>query len=112
MAKVGCSRSIHQNSNHIRSSCLRFFAAVLLGSGAMAADWPNPENANDLSGGSTPKNTVRAIEADQPYNSDQNTMDFTYHVEQRNDKTYFYATLKSRIEISTSGTQVYNMFGF
>ena len=35
-----------------------------------AADWPNAGNINDLSGGSTPKNTVRAIKADQPYNAD------------------------------------------
>lgn len=39
-------------------------------------------------------------------------MDFTYWVEQRGGQTYFYATLKSRIEIGTSGTQVYNMVGF
>ena len=39
-------------------------------------------------------------------------MDFTYHVEQRGDNTYFYATMKSRVEVGTSGTQVYNMLGF
>lgn len=103
---------INQNSNRVRSGTLSIFAIGLLSSGGLAADWPNPSNINDLSGNSTPKNTVRGIEADQPYNTDQNTLDFTYHVEQRGDNTYFYATLKSRIEISTSGSQVYNMVGF
>ena len=85
---------------------------ALTSSVVSAADWPNNGNINDLSGGSTPKNTVRAIKADQPYNADQNTMDFTYHVEQEGGNTYFHATLKSRVEIGTSGTQVYNMVGF
>jgi hypothetical protein len=39
-------------------------------------------------------------------------MDFTYWVEQEGGQNYFYATLKSKIEIGTSGTQVYNMVGF
>ena len=97
------------NSNLIRAAA----PALLTFLGLVdAADWPNPGNINDVSGGSTPKNTIRAIEANQPYNADQNTMDFTYHIEQRDGNTYFYATLKSRVEVGTSGTQIYNMLGF
>ena len=101
------------NSNLIRASTSALLTFLASRQGLVeAADWPNPGNINDISGGSTPKNTIRGIEADQPYNADQNTLDFTYHVEQRGGNTYFYATLKSRIEVGTSGTQVYNMLGF
>ena len=96
------------NSNFVRT----VLVAALTSQLAVASDFPNPANVHDISNGSTPKNTVRVIKADQPYNADQNIMDFTYHVEQRNDKTYFYATMKAKIEIGTSGTNVYTMMGF
>ena len=80
------------------------FTAAILSQEVSAADWPNADNIHDISGGSTPVNTVTVITADQPYNADQNTMDFSYHIEQRNDKTYFYMTMKSKIEIGTAGT--------
>ena len=72
-----------------------------------------PASAFAQSTGQTPKNTIRVITSSQPYNADQNTMDFSYQVTQDEfGATTMFVTLKSRIEIGTSGTQVYNMLGF
>eukprot|EP00354_Favella_ehrenbergii_P009995 CAMPEP_0170466896 /NCGR_PEP_ID=MMETSP0123-20130129/10680_1 /TAXON_ID=182087 /ORGANISM="Favella ehrenbergii, Strain Fehren 1" /LENGTH=174 /DNA_ID=CAMNT_0010733131 /DNA_START=19 /DNA_END=543 /DNA_ORIENTATION=+ len=88
-------------------------SAAVLGSTCWAKDFPNPDDINELNNGQTPKNTVRVITSDQPYNADQNTMDFTYQVTQDEfGVSTLFVTLKSRIEIGTSGTQVYNMLGF
>ena len=96
---------MEKNRNNVmRHMISTAFIAALFSQGGSAADFPNPDNVHDIKNGSTPSTTVRVIKSDQPYNADQNTMDFTYHVEQRNDKTYFYMTMKSKIEIGTSGT--------
>ena len=85
-------------------------ALVRLGS---AAVFGMPANYNVLSGGATPVNSIRVINSDHPYNTDENTMDFIFYVTQNEfGDTNFFAGLKSRIEIGTSGTQVYNMLGF
>ena len=87
--------------------------SLLLQTLAFAADFPNPENVNSLDLGSTPSNTVRVIESDHPYNADQNTMDLTYYVTQDEfENTTLFVKLMSRIEIGTSGTQVYQLMGF
>lgn len=58
-------RSTNSNYNESnKKSSLLMFAVALLGSVCQAEDWPNPANANDISNGSTPKNTVRVIKAD------------------------------------------------
>ena len=80
-------------------------AAAALASTCAAKDFPNPSNIDDLNNGQTPKNTIRVITASQPYNADQNTMDFAYQVTQDEFGTStLFVTLKSRIEIGTSGT--------
>ena len=96
------------------SSILKVICVGLLDLGlVMGADFPNPSNVSDLVSGVTPANTIRVINADQAYNMDQNTMDFTYQVTQDEfGVTNLFVNLKSRIEVGISGTQVYNMMGF
>ena len=86
------------------------YLAVSFGAGA---NFPNPGTQSNLTNGQSSVTTVRVIKSDQPYNSDQNTMDFSYQVTQDEfGKTMLFVTLKSRLEIGTAGTQVYNMMGF
>ena len=52
-------------SKYFRLGLTSFSAFIALNNRvALAADWPNPANINELSKGATPKNTVRAIKAD------------------------------------------------
>jgi len=93
----------------LKAICVGLFDVGLV----LGADFPNPSNVSDLVSGVTPANTIRVINADQAYNMDQNTMDFTYQVTQDEfGTTNLFVNLKSRIEVGISGTQVYNMMGF
>ena len=56
---------------------------------------------------------MRVILAEQAYNTDQNTMDLTYHITQDEfGNTTLFAKLKTKLEISVSGSIVYNAMGF
>ena len=78
------------------------------------ADFKNPSDRSEVGkDGNTPLNKIRVITADQAYNTNQNTMDFSFYVNQQQSGTTFYARLNSKIEMpEAAGYVVHNLMGF